>query len=210
MRLYNIEDYLKFQTLNNEGKTVTEISTILNIPYSTLREWKIHSRKPHCLYVCSEKTKRKISEGLKRSWLTRIRITGNCKVCGIVLTKENKRRHERICKNCSSKRYKEQYRPQYKLYNRKRSQQIKLEVFKYYSGLTIPKCCKCGYDDIRALSIDHIDGGGAEHRRKLTHKNFYNWLIKNNYPKGFQVLCMNCQFIKKWENEEWSKGGKYN
>jgi len=62
------------------------------------------------------------------------------------------------------------------------------------------KCKKCGFDNVDALSIDHIHNGGNKHRRELNSKagyNFYWWLIKNNFPKGYQVLCMNCQFIKK-------------
>ena len=60
-------------------------------------------------------------------------------------------------------------------------------------------CVRCGFDDIRALSIDHIDGGGSRHRKSL-HKDFYAWLIENDYPLGYQTFCMNCQFITrgKW------------
>jgi hypothetical protein len=35
---------------------------------------------------------------------------------------------------------------------------------------------------------------------------FYRWLIKNNYPEGYQTLCMNDQFIKKAENKEIARG----
>jgi hypothetical protein len=60
------------------------------------------------------------------------------------------------------------------------------------------------------LSIDHINGNGAEHRRELKRTtggstgghDFYRWLKNNNFPDGYQVLCMNCQFIKKIENKE--------
>lgn len=54
------------------------------------------------------------------------------------------------------------------------------------------------------LSIDHIKGGGNKHL-KLIKGNLYNWLIKNNFPTGFQTLCMNCQFIKRYENNECSQ-----
>ena len=57
---------------------------------------------------------------------------------------------------------------------------------------------------MRALSIDHIKGGGNRHRDKLGNdgSGVYRWLKKENYPTGYQVLCMNCQFIKKSENKE--------
>ena len=81
---------------------------------------------------------------------------------------------------------------------------IKLAVMSHY-GNGQCKCVKCGFDDIRALSIDHVNGDGADHRRnnKYTRGNhMYEWLIKNNFPNGFQTLCMNCQLIKRQENKE--------
>ena len=81
-------------------------------------------------------------------------------------------------------------------------EKIKREVLLHYSiNPEKPICSKCGFDDIRALSIDHINGGGNI-QREFIHENFYRWLIKNNYPEGYQVLCMNCQFIKRKEQNE--------
>ena len=76
----------------------------------------------------------------------------------------------------------------------------KVEILSHYSDGTI-KCAHCGFDDIRALSIDHIDGGGAPHR-KMTGNDIYGWLKRNGFPKGYQVLCMNCQLIKRQVNRE--------
>jgi hypothetical protein len=87
-------------------------------------------------------------------------------------------------------------------------EKLKLKVLSHYSHKRIPECANCGYKDIRALSIDHINGKGAEHRRSIGITKggggwrFYYWLKKNNYPKGYQVLCMNCQFIKRVERHE--------
>jgi hypothetical protein len=78
---------------------------------------------------------------------------------------------------------------------------LKLEVFDHYSKGTF-KCCRCGFADLRALSIDHINGGGTEHRKIIPGHKMYVWLRKNNYPEGFQVLCMNCNWIKRFENNE--------
>ena len=78
-------------------------------------------------------------------------------------------------------------------------QEKKRKVVEHYSKGTM-KCRRCGFSDIRALSIDHINGGGVKHIRVIG--NFYSWLINNNFPPGFQVLCMNCQWIKRAENNE--------
>jgi hypothetical protein len=53
--------------------------------------------------------------------------------------------------------------------------------------------------------MDHIEGGGTRARLKTEplKRHIYHWLKKNDYPDGFQVLCMNCQFIKRIENNEW-------
>jgi len=61
-------------------------------------------------------------------------------------------------------------------------------------------CVICGFTDIRALSIDHIAGGGAKHKKTLGVSNIYRWLIEHNYPKGYRTLCMNCQWVTKNEN----------
>lgn len=77
---------------------------------------------------------------------------------------------------------------------------LKETVLKRY-GNGKCQCAKCGCTDINALSIDHINGGGTQHR-KTVKRNFYKYLIDNNIPDGYQVLCMNCQAIKVIENNE--------
>lgn len=57
------------------------------------------------------------------------------------------------------------------------------------------KCKCCGETTQRFLTIDHINGKGSEHRKKIGRPAsyaFYTWLRLNGYPKGFQVLCWNC------------------
>jgi hypothetical protein len=74
----------------------------------------------------------------------------------------------------------------------------KQRVFEHYCP-DGPRCVLCGFDDPRALSIDHVNGGGNAHRKVLKGVNLYRWIERNGYPKDFQVLCMNCQFIKRYE-----------
>jgi hypothetical protein len=77
---------------------------------------------------------------------------------------------------------------------------IKEDVIWHYSFGSM-RCAACGFNDIRSLSIDHINGGGRKHLKEIKG-SLYAWLKRNNYPLGFQVLCMNCQFIKRQQYHE--------
>ena len=69
-------------------------------------------------------------------------------------------------------------------------------VFEAYGGYA---CNCCGETMKECLSIDHVDNDGYSHRKEIGKQGsaFYSWLVNNNFPQGFQVLCMNCQFGKK-------------
>lgn len=73
------------------------------------------------------------------------------------------------------------------------TQRYKRECFDAYGGAT---CRCCGEHRMEMLSIDHIHGGGCQHRKQKGVSALYLWLRRNNYPSGFQVLCMNCNFAK--------------
>ena len=86
----------------------------------------------------------------------------------------------------------------------RRGQLIKKAVLTHYANGKLA-CVRCGFEDIRALTIDHINGRGAQHRKQLSSSyrggtGFYRWLIKNDFPPGYQTLCWNCQWIKKAQN----------
>lgn len=80
------------------------------------------------------------------------------------------------------------------IYERKRRLKIKLEVLKHYSDNKL-MCSCCGIGNDVLLTIDHVEG-----RKKFKHDKsrrgqfLYSWLKRNNYPKGFDVLCFNCNF----------------
>lgn len=67
------------------------------------------------------------------------------------------------------------------------------------------ECIKCGFSDKRALQFDHINGGGSQERKK---SNCYQVMkLYNNNPilarEKLQVLCANCNWIKKHEKHEY-------
>lgn len=58
-------------------------------------------------------------------------------------------------------------------------------------------CSCCKESQIAFLTLDHINGGGNKHRKEVTGSKaggttFYAWIIKENFPEGYQVLCWNC------------------
>jgi len=78
-------------------------------------------------------------------------------------------------------------------YYKKRS---KKQVMEYYSNGEL-KCACCGFAEIDGLSIDHIEGRKKwDHDKTMGSDNLYSWLKRNKFPKGFQVLCLNCNFAK--------------
>ncbi len=62
-------------------------------------------------------------------------------------------------------------------------------VLAHYGGF----CKCCGEDTFEFLALDHINGGGEKHRAEVGQgSNMIGWIIQNNFPDGFQVLCHNC------------------
>ncbi|MDE1814633.1 MAG: hypothetical protein KGI05_08235 [Thaumarchaeota archaeon] len=76
---------------------------------------------------------------------------------------------------------------------------IKLKVFSHYCG-GINKikcqCTKCNISIIRMLTIDHINGDAHKNRHQGVGIALCLWIIRNNFPEGFQVLCWNCNCTK--------------
>lgn len=63
------------------------------------------------------------------------------------------------------------------------------------------KCAYCGIDDVDVLTTDHMNGGGTQHR-KTCGNHVYRELIRDNFPKGYQVLCFNCNWKKRLNQKE--------
>lgn len=68
------------------------------------------------------------------------------------------------------------------------------------------ECVRCGFSDPRALQIDHIEGKGHQQRKAIT-KNFYRVVVEEilSGENKYQILCANCNWIKRSENNEYKK-----
>lgn len=99
------------------------------------------------------------------------------------------------CINCVRLRAKKRYASNLsrsREYVNHKQRERRTKVLKVYGEF----CQCCGETQYEFLGIDHIDGGGQEHRRSNQISNIDRWLKKNNYPPGFQVLCHNCNLAK--------------
>lgn len=69
------------------------------------------------------------------------------------------------------------------------------------------KCRRCHFKDPRTLQIDHVLGGSAKLYRSVHHGQLLLGLAKGTIPLAdFQLLCANCNWVKRYENNEASRG----
>lgn len=64
------------------------------------------------------------------------------------------------------------------------------------------KCKRCGFADERALQIDHVHGDGNQERRENRQGKYYRKVIEAISTGKYQLLCANCNWIKRHENGE--------
>lgn len=111
---------------------------------------------------------------------------------------------ERLYRNIHKKQIKERSDRYYTAHKqeiskreKKRRRDLRLEVINHYSNGDI-KCACCGEKHIEFLIIDHIYGNGNKHRKEIgkSSTDYYRWIIKNNFPNIFQILCHNCNMAK--------------
>lgn len=76
---------------------------------------------------------------------------------------------------------------------RARYWQLRLEMIAAYGG----KCSCCGEPEPAFLTLEHLNGGGRAHMRRL-HKagNIYKELKELGWPSVYTVLCFNCNSVK--------------
>lgn len=78
---------------------------------------------------------------------------------------------------------------------------VRHEIIRLLGG----RCARCGYEDIRALQIDHIGGGGTRERIAKNQRGMYVKMyveVSQGRTGEYQVLCANCNWIKRYVNGE--------
>ena len=105
--------------------------------------------------------------------------------------KEKIRKQKREVMRSLRKKHPEKYRSQ----SRKSKARLKEQVFDKYGR----KCVRCGFDDVRALTLDHVLNNGSDERAEHGERGVYRRALLDAHTSEYQTLCMNCQFIKRVE-----------
>jgi hypothetical protein len=78
-------------------------------------------------------------------------------------------------------------------YNGKRYRAWRAKLLAQYG----PMCVGCGNTDTWALTLDHVNGGGNEHRNRRGHTiSVYIDACRENDRTKYQILCWNCNLAK--------------
>jgi hypothetical protein len=67
------------------------------------------------------------------------------------------------------------------------------------------KCARCGFTDERALQVDHVNGNGTADKKAMNGSYGLYKAIISGFTKPYQILCANCNWIKRHENGEHRK-----
>lgn len=137
-------------------------------------------RKIYCSYECSWRDyKRKNRERIYKQWRE-------------YYERRKKKDPNWLHKTYERRKFNEpNYWEKRKKYGKISRAKIRKEVIEHYGG----KCKCCGETVYEFLGIDHINGRGTKHRKSISY-HIYSWLRRNNYPKGYQVLCHNRNLAK--------------
>lgn len=81
------------------------------------------------------------------------------------------------CESCAKKRRER---------DKNRRARARQKVLDYYGRI----CACCGEDEELFLTIDHVNNDGSEHRDEVDR--VAEWIVKEGFPTGFQILCFNC------------------
>lgn len=136
---------------------------------------------------------------------TELKICGICKIPKLSKEFAKAKRtwdglHHR-CLECN-RLYNVQWRRdnpgKYKISRKKQKEELTERVFKLYGD----ECSYCGFDDRRALCIDHVKGDGYIERKQSGNSrlSLLRRVLRN--PEKYQLLCANCNLIKAKENNE--------
>jgi len=98
-----------------------------------------------------------------------------------------------------SRKYRQAHLEQTRLASAKNKRETRIKQRKSVLEKLGGKCIKCGFNDWRALHVDHINGGGTKERKEFNSPaKSYQDIMEFGILK-YQILCANCNTIKRHE-----------
>ncbi len=139
---------------------------------------------------CTKCGKRKLKSRFSRANRSKDGLRFWCKSCDIKFGKkwytENRER-----KREAGKRYWGQHKDRLNKIQRELYRTLRLDLIKAYGN----KCSCCGEHRKEFLTLEHIRGDGAKHRRKMSNYSIFVQIKREKYPKDkYTILCSNCNF----------------
>lgn len=122
-------------------------------------------------------------------------LSPNCRPCAAFIKKAQRHADPEVY-NVYQRAYYEANRekilPKARRANLRAYYKLKHEVFTLLGG----ECYLCGHRNWAVLQVDHINGDGAEHRRK-SGGHTQSWRVirddlRNGVASTYQLLCANC------------------
>ena len=92
------------------------------------------------------------------------------------------------------RRYAKTHRAQIRAYAVKRRKRLRGDIIKAYGAV----CALCGETNRLKLTLDHIWGDGAQHRKARTREGVHLDVRRAGFPKDkYRLLCASCN-TKEW------------
>ena len=195
------------KTINDRGYVCKKCRKGFSIPIFDLcvicgMQFRKKVRKKTCSKKCSDLLGKQLQKKYRED--NKVDNVFNCVICGKSFVRVQ---YQLTCsEGCSLKR-KEDTRKKYYAKHKKRLGLIntdwwrkhRVELVEFLGGV----CVRCGVEDVRVLEVDHVDNDGAEDLKRYgINRNMY--LHYNRHPElareKLQVLCSNCNSIKRYEN----------
>jgi hypothetical protein len=82
-------------------------------------------------------------------------------------------------------------RPEAKVKSEESRKRRQVEMYRQLFNIYGKKCVCCGESNLNFLTIDHINGDGAAHRKE-TSSHTVEVAVKEADPSKYRILCFNC------------------
>lgn len=165
---------------------------------SHIKRYGLRKETGRCIHCCADTAPGKAAcqpcldkrGSLQNAKHDKNRLNGRCSQCGGDRGDSKGKR----CQICIEKRNNWYQGSPTQAKDKVRRDENREAVIKHYGG----RCVCCNEDEPCFLAIDHIDGDGNTHRKQIKKygSGFFKWLVDNDFPTGFQVLCHNCNVGK--------------